>query len=118
MNVKISKGSLTYKITEKELDWLLQNNTIEAEIVVSEAKLLFAISHSSEDARARLESSLENGGQHISLFVPRGELKKLLDMGRDRDGLSYRLKDNEVALQVDMRSDKRGFKGQTPRRKI
>lgn len=117
MNIKIGNRSLTYKITEKELDWLLQNNAIEAEIVISAAKLLFTVAYSSEDTDTRLGSTAENSGQHISLFVPRSEFKKLLDIGKDRDGLIYHLKDVEVILQVDVRGDKRSFRNQMPKKK-
>lgn len=111
MNVKITKNSVTFKITEKELNALLTGATLEEEIMVGAIHLLMIVSTTSREPseinQTYLDLSSDNAQSRLSLHTSMDEIEKLSDMGKNRDGIFVHTGNLDVSLQVDIRKDSR-----------
>ncbi len=98
MNVRIEDQNLRFKISEEELEILLNGGDLKAEaMIVAQIKP----SDSGDDI------SVNNDGAGLVLNVPKPKLLELSGMGKSRDGLSVKLGDLSLSLQVDIRKDSR-----------
>ena len=111
MNIKIAGNAITFKITEEELNALLSGAPLEEEVALGANRFSIAISTvprpSSEGPQTFVALSSDAAHARFTLHTTMDEIKKLSDMGKNRDGLSVRDGDLDIALQVDIRKDSR-----------
>ena len=113
MNVKIAEDSLTFKISEDELNTLLAGTALEKEIIIGGNAFTIAVDplhHENADDAGEISLALTLACEKscLRLCASMNDIKKLSDMGKNRDGLSARIDGLAVSLQVDMRKDSRG----------
>ena len=92
MNVRISDKNLKFKITNDELDLLLNGKHIQAKTSV------YIIRIQPAD-----EVSLVVDNKNMVLNIPMKILQSLKDMGRNRDGITMPYNGDNLTLQVDFR---------------
>ena len=112
MKVKITEHSVTFKITEGEMNVLAAGGTLENKISVGGNDLAMVIdSNSSEffDAHEEkpLKLILDRKESCLMLFTSKDQIEKLVDMGRSKGGISTCIEGLQIILQVDLRSDQR-----------
>lgn len=115
MNVKISENSVTFKITEAELNHLLTGTALEQKIMIGGNDFVTIIDPNPREyfedhinfQQTPLKLILDRSESCLMLCTAVDEIRKLSDMGKDRDGLSARINDLDVFLQVDVRKDSR-----------
>lgn len=115
MKAKIAQDSITFKITEDEMQSLLNNRTLEAKIPFGISHFcmvidLCAYEYFSDYKEAPLKLILDRDESCMMLCTTPDEIKKLSDMGKDRNGLLMKMGDLDICLQVDMRNDSRARK--------
>lgn len=112
MNVKISETSVTFKITEKELNHLLTGETLEQKVPIGGCDFVMLIDpafsgHLEDIEKSSLRIVFDKSEPRLKLCTTMDEIRKLVDMGRNRDGLSARADNLDIFLQVDIRKDSR-----------
>lgn len=111
MNVKITGNSVTFKITEEELNTLLSGASLEEELAIGTNRFLMGVSTahyiSSGISQTHLDLSSDDTLSRFILHTGMDEIEKLSGMGKNRDGLSVRSGNLDVSLQVDIRKDSR-----------
>lgn len=112
MNVKISETSVTFKITEKELNHLLTGATLEQKVPIGGCDFVMLIDpafpgHLEDIEKSSLRIVFDKSEPRLKLCTTMDEIGKLVDMGRNRDGLSARADNLDIFLQVDIRKDSR-----------
>jgi hypothetical protein len=112
MNIKISEDSVTFKISEHELNELLTAQKLEKKVQIGTSEFVMLIDPCSEkyfdDSRERpLKLILDRSESCLMLCTTMDELKRLSDMGKNRDGLSSCVNGLNIFLQVDLRTDTR-----------
>lgn len=115
MKVKISEDAVVFKLAEVEMERLLADRFLETKINIGHSHLCIAIDlNAHKEFPDYKESSLrllpDRSESCLMLFTTPEEIRKLADMGKDRDGLSFRSGDIECCLQVDVRKDSRSRK--------
>ncbi len=103
MNIKLSAHSVTFKISEEELQFLLADNHLNETISVSGRNFSFFI----EPVHSMDTEFFLNEDFSISLKVSDKKIQELAEMGKSRDGICIFQKDINILLQVDVRSDTR-----------
>ena len=112
MKAKISEDSITFKISEEELSKLLSDSYLETRTVIAKSNLRLVIdlkAHGLLDDFKEIDLLLipDRAESCIMLRMTHAEVRKLRDMGRDKSGLSMKIDDLDVCLQVDVRGDSR-----------
>ena len=112
MNVKIGEDSVTFKITEEELNILLSGRALEKKIMLGRGTFVVVIDPDPEpffeDAAAHPLKLIHDKFETCLMFcTSKDNVQKLFDMGKNRDGLSCRADGMDVFLQVDVRGDSR-----------
>lgn len=112
MNVKISETSVTFKITEKELNHLLTGATLEQKVPIGGCDFVILIDpafsgHLEDIEKSSLRIVFDKSEPRLKLCTTMDEIRKLVDMGKNRDGLSARADNLDIFLQVDIRKDSR-----------
>lgn len=112
MNVKITQTSVTFKITEEELNILSTGQLIEKTVPISGNNFAMVIDSNSAEyfedyERAPLKLILDRGRSCLMLCTSKGQIQKLVDMGRSKDGLCAHTSDLDIFLQVDLKADSR-----------
>lgn len=112
MNVKITEKSVTFKITEEEMNDLLAGHTLEKKIPIGQSTFSMRIDPNAGDRfedlkEAPLKLVLDGAESCLMLCVTPEEIQKLSDMGRSREGLSVHADGLDVYLQVDLKADSR-----------
>ena len=112
MNVKISKNSVTFKISEDELHQLMKGHALEQKTQIGSSEFVMAIDPNPQkfydDFREKpLKLILDRSESCLMLCTTMDEIQKLIDMGKCRDGLSAHIGGIDVFLQVDVRQDSR-----------
>lgn len=112
MNVKISESSVTFKITEKELNCLLTGTALEQKVLIGCNDFVMVIDPKPQEyfedfKEVPLKLILDRSESCLMLCTTMDEVGKLSDMGRSRDGLSARAGNLDIFLQVDIRKDSR-----------
>lgn len=115
MKVKISEETVVFKLTEVEMERLLADQFLETKINIGQGHFYIAIDlNAHKEFPDYKESPLrllpDRSETCLMLYTTPEEIKKLADMGKDRDGLSFRSGDIECRLQVDVRNDSRSRK--------
>lgn len=115
MKVKISEEAIVFKLAEVEMERLLAFHFLETKINIGQSHFCIAIDlNAYKEFPVYNESSLrllpDRSESCLMLYTTPEEIQKLADMGKDRDGLSFRSGDVECFLQVDVRKDSRSGK--------
>lgn len=116
MNVKITEKSVTFKITEEELNILSIGQPIEKSVPIGGNDFAMVIDPDPaeyfEDFKdIALKLILDRDESCLMLCTNKDQIRKLIDMGRSKEGLCAHVSGLDVFLQVDLKSDSR------PRRK-
>ncbi|AGH97665.1 hypothetical protein [Micavibrio aeruginosavorus] len=115
MNVKISGNSITFKISEFELNALIEQGVITQETRfdtgVFVTRIIFPADDNADPIKF-LVSNVPDGGACIDLSfgVTHKDISFLSAIGKNREGLSMKSGNIDVTLQVDIRKDSRGRK--------
>lgn len=112
MNVKISEDSVTFKITEEELNCLLSGTALEHKIPIGSNDFSMVITPKpceyfedfKEESTKLILDRCESG---FMLYTTMDEIDTLLDMGKSREGISTCVNGVHIYLQVDVRKDSR-----------
>lgn len=112
MNVKISEDSVTFKITEEELKILLSGRALEKKMMLGRGSFVVVIDPDPEPffedaAEHPLKLIHDRFETCLMLCTTKGNIQKLFDIGRNRDGLCCHVDGMDVFLQVDIRGDGR-----------
>ncbi len=107
MNLKIAENSVTFKITEEELKLLLSGRSLETIVPIAGNDFAMVIQPSKKDIEAPLILILDRDESCLQLTTTNAQLQKLMDIGKNREGLSSMLNSLRVSLQVDVRADSR-----------
>lgn len=112
MKAKITEDSITFKITEDEMHRLLTDLSLETKISFGLSQFCMVIDlcaheYLSDCKEAPLKLIPDRTESCMMLCTTPDEIKKLSDMGKNRDGLSMKMGDLTIFLQVDMRNDSR-----------
>lgn len=115
MKVKISEETVVFKLAEVEMERLLADQFLETKINIGQGHFCIAIDLNAHKEFPDYKESLlrllpDRSETCLMLYTTPEEIKKLADMGKDRDGLSFRSGDIECRLQVDVRNDSRSRK--------
>ena len=104
MNVKLEEGALRFRISDKELDYLLQGTGLSLELNIAGRKLsAFIVPDDSAAGLFPLYSQ-----DNIQLLVSPEKIRELESLGRSREGVSRECEGVLVSLQVDFRTQKKG----------
>lgn len=112
MKTKISENSITFKITEDEMQRLLSDLSLETKITIGQSNLCMVIDLNAHDyfddfKEVPLRLIPDRSEACIMFCTTPEEIQKLADMGKDRNGLSMKMGDLDICLQVDVRNDSR-----------
>lgn len=110
MNVKITKNSVTFKITEEEMYVLAKGQQIAEIAPIGGNDLAMVIDPEPAEyfdnvEEVPLKLILDRDESCLMLCTTKEEIGKLVDMGRSKDGVSAHVNGLDVALQVDLKTD-------------
>lgn len=112
MKVKISGQSVTFKISEDEMNQLLCENILQDNIHIGTNCLCLEINLQSREYFDEVEDIpirliLDRSESCLMLCTTQDEIRKLAEMGKDRTGIAMKRDNLEIRLQVDVRKDTR-----------
>lgn len=112
MKTKISENAITFKITEEEMARLLSDLYLKTKIVIGQGSLCIAIdlnknSHLDDLKKQPLRLIPDQSEPCLTLCTTVEEIRILANMGKDLNGLSMKMGDLDISLQVDTRNDSR-----------
>lgn len=115
MKVKISEETVVFKISEAEMERLLADQCLEIKINIGQSHFCIAIDLKAHEEfpdykGTPLRFFPDRSESCLMLYTTSEEIRKLADIGKDRDGLLFRSGDVECRLQVDVRNDSRSRK--------
>lgn len=104
MNVKITGSSVTFKITEEEMNLLATGKLLEKTVSIGADRFVMRINpQSGHDLRIVMDRERLS----LTLCTTKEQIKKLVGMGKSKEGLSVHVNGLDVFLQVDLRADSR-----------
>lgn len=106
MNIKIEEGALTFKIHDMELEALLRGETLKSTTYIGGKSLYVCIKSADGDG---LHANLQWAASSMTLEAEAGMdiLKKLVAMGKSREGITVMQDGTSITLQVDVKNDSR-----------
>lgn len=112
MNVKITEKSVTFKITEDELNILSTGQPIEKSVPIGGNDFAMVIDpdpaeYFEDFKEAPLKLILDKDESCLMLCTSKDQIQKLIDMGRSKEGLCAHVNGLDVFLQVDLKADSR-----------
>ena len=107
MNVKIKEQDLRFKITEEELNQLLDNHCLHLKVEFPGKEFVVTINPQEQGKDMEPKLVLDQSETYLQLVVPATALQDLSEMGRSRGGLKQQIGGVSVSLQVDVREDSR-----------
>lgn len=109
MNVKLAEQAVRFKISEDELNALLQGQDVVEQIKFTGKDMRILICPVADDEGCGVCPELISMDDmvFVNLIIGHERLQKLYDMGRSREGIICQCGDIDVALQVDYRKDSR-----------
>ena len=116
MNLKIENQNLRFKISENELKKLLLKEILGTKATFLDNKFIVSILPFSSKNNIELKSTLEENLEekkleqnciYLNLSITEKEIQKLVEMGKSRLGIKFKIEEILVSLQVDMRDDSR-----------
>lgn len=112
MKLKISSSSITYKIDEAELNVLLAGSAVEMNVAVGGDNIgaCVCVAANSEELPSFLVKQGIGGDVVLALQVSMQDIAQLAQMGKSKNGLSKKIGDTDVVLQVDVKNDIRARK--------
>lgn len=102
MNVRIKNQNLRFKISEEELDLLLDKHPVHAKVELLDKTLVVSINPAGKSEVLEPKLVLDKNEAYLSLSVSLEQLQALSDMQPSRDGLKQKSGELSVTLQVDM----------------
>lgn len=102
MNVRIKEQNLRFKISEEELDALLDKHPVHAKVKLLDKTLVATINPTGHGEFMEPKLVLDASEAYLNLLISPLQLQALSDMGPSRDGLKQKTGDLFIALQVDM----------------
>ena len=105
MNVKITEKSVTFKITEEELNILNTGQSIENNVPIGGNDFAMIIDPNPAEyfedfEKAPLKLILDRDESCLMLCTSKAQIQELVDMGRNKEGLCAHVKGLDVFLQV------------------
>jgi hypothetical protein len=115
VNVKITENSVTFKITVSERDILAKGQKIEKSVPICGNDFVMIIDPAPEEAfqsskEEPLRLILDKDESCLMLCTTKQQIKSLVDLGRDKDGICANIDGLDVVLQVDIRPEKSRLK--------
>ena len=115
MKVKIFEETIVFKLAEAEMERLLADQFLETAVNIGQSHFCIAIDLNAykefpDYKECPLRLLPDRSESCLVLYTTPEEIQKLSDMGKDRDGLSFKSGDVECRLQVDVRNDSRSRK--------
>lgn len=112
MNIKITEKSVTFKITEAELNILSTGHALEKAVPIGGNDFAMVIDPDPSEyfenfADAPLKLILDKDESCLMLCTSKEQIQKLIDMGRSKEGLAAHVDGLDVFLQVDLKADSR-----------
>lgn len=112
MNVRITEESVTFKITEEELNILSTGQSIEKTVPIGGNDFAMVIDpdpteYFADFEKAPLKLILDRDESCLMLCTSKDQIQRLVDMGRSKEGLRAHVKGLDVFLQVDLKADSR-----------
>lgn len=102
MNVKIQNKNLRFKISEKELHLLLNENPIHEKVELLHKTLVVSINPNGRGVAMEPKLILDEKDAYLNLCVPLTQVQELSDLCPNRDGITQEISNVSVTLQVDM----------------
>ena len=103
MNLRIEENGFRFRITDNDLQSLLQGCDINQHVRVGRQGFSYRIAPVSD----KKEMVLEMADSGFCLYVPHKSLECLRDLGRSKEGISVRQDETEISLQVDIKKQLR-----------
>lgn len=108
MKIKLSDQSITFKITEDEMNRLLSDFPLETAIAAGPNKIRVSLEPDAPEGSApALDIVPDPSGAKLVLHLHRSDILKLSVMGKDKNGLSIKTGGLDISVQVDVRADSR-----------
>ena len=112
MKVKITEKSVTFKITEEELNILSAGQPIEKAVPIGGNDFAMVIDPNPAECfedfkEAPLKLILDKYEACLMLCTSKDQIQKLIDMGRSKEGLCAQVNGLDVFLLVDLKADTR-----------
>ena len=105
MDIKISEKTVTFKITEEELNILLNGQPLKKNVLIAANDFVMAIDLADESADVPLRLILDRDGSCLILRTSIEQIRKLVEMGKSREGLFCNWSELDISLQVDVRAN-------------
>ncbi len=107
MKVRIEENNIIYKISQAELNSLLAGQDLQVKLKLLDKSFIAAIKVQSSDNFMQPELVLGEDEVNLNLLISQEKVQELLDLGRNKAGLSFNVDELNISLQVDLRSDNR-----------
>ena len=107
MKVRIENQNIRFKITEEELNQLLDGHGLHIRMSFFDRDFVVNINPNEQDEMMELKLIHDQNDGYLCLLVSPSYIQNLSDMGRSRKGLEHKTADLFVSLQVDVRADTR-----------
>lgn len=110
MNLKITEKSVTFKITEDEIRALQAGEILEKKTKIGGNYFFMGIDPNQADSlsqpqKASLKLIWAQSESRLTLCTTPADIKKLLNMGKNKEGLSVNVDGLDIFLQVDVRAN-------------
>ncbi|MCF6344025.1 MAG: hypothetical protein L3J15_05020 [Devosiaceae bacterium] len=107
MKVRIEEDNIIYKISQAELDALLDGQDLQVKLKLLDKSFIAAIKGQLSDSFMQSELVLGEDEVNLNLLISQEKVQELSDLGRNKAGLSFNVDELNISLQVDLRSDNR-----------
>ncbi len=102
MNVRIEGQSLRFKITEEELNALLDGHSVHVKVELLDKILVATINPAGRGENMEPKLVLDDNEAYLNLLISPSQVQALSDMSPSREGIRQKAGDISVTLQVDM----------------
>ncbi len=107
MNVRIEDQALRFKMTEQELDQLLEGHCLHIKIGFFGREFIVVINPQGHGEGMMLKLVQDQNEAYLQLLILPEIVQQLSEIGRSRTGLQQDVDGVSVSLQVDVREDSR-----------
>lgn len=107
MKVRIEEQNLRFKISEEDLNTLLEGHCLHVKNSLLDKTLVATINPQGQGTALEPKLILDDGEAYLNLLISPARVQELSDLGRSRVGLYEEVGGLSVSLQVDLREDSR-----------
>lgn len=107
MNLRIKNKNLCFKITEEELNTLIDHKCLNIKICFPDKELIIMINPQGREPSMEAKLTHDQNETYLNLLVPPEKIIELSDIGRNKKGIETTIDDLSISLQVDIRADSR-----------